>query len=328
MYPKTLEKELRHNFSKSGWALLIYHGIMNAVVTLVLIVDVVVQMIPQILSAELDAILPETITAIVEEAAISNGWGYILTNLLGAGLLLLWKKKDFCFREIWVTDRKMKPGSFFALLAILISAQAVFQIGVGICEWLFNQMGLSVLDSLEGVTTLSGSFSMFLYAGIIAPIGEEILFRGLILRSLQPYGKKFAILTSAFLFGIFHGNFLQTPYALLVGLLLGYVTVEYSIGWAMVLHMFNNLVLADMVSRICSYFPPFVEELAMLLIIWGSAAAAVAILIVKRKAVLQYFKGPKIHPLCLKCFVTSPGILIFTGWMVINILLGLLMSLA
>lgn len=328
MYPKTLEKELRKSFSKTGIALMVYYGIMNAAVLVVLIVDIIIRIILLLQSSMTSAILTQTIMETTEEAILSNGWGYILANVIGFVALLLWKKKDFCFREIWVSDKGMKPGSFFALLAMLISAQAVFQIGVGILEWIFNQMGLSVLDSLDGVTMLSGSFSMFLYAGIIAPIGEEILFRGLILRSLQPYGKKFAILTSAFLFGIFHGNFLQTPYALLVGLLLGYVTVEYSIGWAMVLHMFNNLVLADMISRMSSYFPPFVEELAMLLIIWGSAVAAVIILVVKRKDVMQYFKGPKIHPLCMKCFITSPGILIFTGLMAASILFGLLMSLA
>ena len=184
MYPKTLEKELRKSFSRTGIALMVYYGIMNAAVLVVLIVDIIIRIILLLQSSMTSAILTQTIMETTEEAILSNGWGYILANVIGFVALLLWKKKDFCFREIWVSDKDMKPGSFFALLAMLISAQAVFQIGVGILEWIFNQMGLSVLDSLEGVTMLSGSFSMFLYAGIIAPIGEEILFRGLILRSL------------------------------------------------------------------------------------------------------------------------------------------------
>ena len=71
--------------------------------------------------------------------------------------------------------------------------------------------------------------------------------------------------------------------------------------------------------------PPWVGELSFAVIVWGSLLAAVIILIVKRKQVLTYFTGPKIHPLCLKSFFTSPGILVLTGVMGLNILLSVLM---
>ena len=321
MDEKLERRMLRMNYSPLGWALFVYLLILNACVLVFAIVDMVVIAFSQLnggthTEEELSNIL------------MQNGWGYMVSIAVGLIALRLWKGKKFFRETLWTKGKPMQAGDFFCLLALFLAGQLAFSLIAEAMEAFFNLFGLSVLDSIESATMSADSFSMFLYAGIGAPIAEEILFRGLVLRHLEPYGKRFAIVMSAFAFAVFHGNLVQIPYAFLVGLILGYTAVEHNILWAIVLHMINNLVLADMVSRICSYFPPFVEELAMLLIIWGSAVAAVVILIVKRKQVAQYFKGPKMHPLCLKCFITSPGILVFTGWMIANILLGLLLSLA
>lgn len=65
-----------------------------------------------------------------------------------------------------------------------------------------------------------------IFVCIIAPITEEFLFRGVILRSLSKYGTVFAGVTSAVLFGLLHGNFQQTPMAFLVGLVLAYAAIR------------------------------------------------------------------------------------------------------
>ena len=132
----------------------------------------------------------------------------------------------------------MTPKNFLTILCVFAGGQMVFQLVTGILESLFNVFGLSILESLNTVST--DTPSMYLYAGILAPITEELLFRGLILRTMEPFGKKFAIFTSAFLFGMFHGNLPQAPFAFAVGLVLGYTAMEYSIGWSMALHMFQQ----------------------------------------------------------------------------------------
>lgn len=60
---------------------------------------------------------------------------------------------------------------------------------------------------------------------ILAPISEELLFRGLTLRFLRSAGVKFAIanVLQALFFGILHMNLVQGIYAFAVGLVLGYV---------------------------------------------------------------------------------------------------------
>jgi membrane protease YdiL (CAAX protease family) len=258
---------------------------------------------------------------------MSNGWGYIATCILGGIILLLWKKKDFCFKIIWKTGRPLKLGSFFSITAIFISGQLVFQVLAVILEWLLNLLGLSLMDSMEAASASADTLSMFLYMGLFAPVFEEVLFRGLVMRTLEPFGKKFAILASAYLFGIFHGNLIQSPYAFAVGLILGYVAMEHNIGWAMVLHMINNLILGDSLVRLTAGLGAGLSDLIFWIIIIGCGIASVLILIRKRHAVARYFASGRMHPICLKCFFTAPGVLAFTALMVGNMLLILLLPL-
>ncbi len=324
MNDKQICAQLRPRFGTVGLALLVYYGIMNVAVILVCVMHAAILILPLIIT-DPKALLSGIVMESVLDRVLSNGWGYLLTTLIGAVLLLLWKKKQFCFHDIWFQQKTMSAGSFFMLLTIFISAQALVQLSASMLEWIFGLFDMSVMDALEEMSVTGDSLSMFLYMGLAAPLFEEILFRGFVLRTLEPYGRKFAILGSAFLFGIFHGNILQTPFAFAVGLILGYVTMEYSIIWAILLHTINNLILGDTFTRVAQLLPPWVGELIFAVIIWGSFLAAIIILIVKRKQVIGYFSGPKIHPLCLKSFFTSPGILIMTGVMVFNILLSVVM---
>lgn len=317
MEAKALRTRLRKAFSRQGIILLIYYGMMNFCVALVAAVDAVIFALSSG-TPSMDAVL---------ERVAGNGWGYIVTCVLGGIALLLWKKKEFCFRTIWQRGNPLRIGSFFAITAIFLSGQLVFQLLAVVLEWLLNLVGLSLMESMQAASASADTLSMFLYMGLFAPVFEEILFRGLILRSLEPFGKKFAIFASAYLFGIFHGNLIQSPYAFAVGLVLGYVAMEYNIGWAMVLHVINNLILGDSLVRLTSCLGTALSDLIFWAIILGCAIASVVIFIRKRVEIAEYSRSGRIHPLCLKCFFTSPGVLAITAVMVANMLLMLLLPL-
>ena len=78
------------------------------------------------------------------------------------------------------------------------------------------------------------------------------MFRGVILNSFRKFGDGFAILMSSLLFGFMHGNFVQIPFAFIVGLACGFIVVKTnSIIPAMVLHLLNNgiSVIIDIVAN-------------------------------------------------------------------------------
>jgi membrane protease YdiL (CAAX protease family) len=67
------------------------------------------------------------------------------------------------------------------------------------------------------------------------------MFRGAIMGHLRKYGDLSAIIVSAFLFGVVHGNLIQMPFAFILGLYLGYVAVKTrNIVYPMLIHAVNN----------------------------------------------------------------------------------------
>ena len=318
MDEKQYRNQLRRRFSGIGWTLLIYYGILNVSVILVLVTDMVIHLLenPHMMFSD-------TVDQYWTDAVMGNAWGYLLAIAIGLLLLLIWKGRKFCFREIWVTEKSMTTKDFFGLLCVFVSGQLILQIEATILEVLLNLFGLSAIQAIERVSGVTDTFNMFLYMCIFAPIAEEILFRGLILRTLQPYGRKFAIFTSAFLFGIFHGNLVQSPFAFVVGLVLGYTAMEYSILWAMVLHMFNNLLLSDVLSRLVSGLPENVAIIVSSAVIVALSVAGIIVAIVNHKKIAAYLDREKMNRTCLKCFFSGAGIIVFMVLMLANMVLGI-----
>ncbi len=80
-----------------------------------------------------------------------------------------------------------------------------------------------------------------LTVAIIPGIFEELLFRGVVLAKLRPYGKTPAIIISALLFALMHQNSGQFLYAMVAGIVLGWVAVETgSLLCCMMIHFLNN----------------------------------------------------------------------------------------
>ena len=310
--------QARAGMNRIGAVLIVYYLIMNTAASLVLLADVLVYLLKALSAGETIGITQ--VLNHISDAALSNGWGYILAIVVGCVVLLIWKGKDFCCREIFLREKKMSVSVFIMLLCVFVLPQGLVMIYMPALEWLLNQLGLSATAALELIDISTDSLSMFLYASVLGPISEELLFRGVLLRLLRPYGKQAAILISAVLFGLFHGNLIQIPFAFLVGLVLGYVTVEYSIVWAMVLHIFNNFVLSDLIGRLAEVQP----ELAGILnfaVVGLFSIAAVILLIVEKTDVGKYFRENKMGRIPAKGFLRSPAVWIFTAMMLLSCLL-------
>ncbi len=85
---------------------------------------------------------------------------------------------------------------------------------------------------------------------IVPAVFEEFAFRGVVLNKLRKFGDSYAIIMSAVLFGLMHGNLSQIPFAFILGLVIGFIAVKTnSIIPGILIHFFNNLF-----SVIMSYF--------------------------------------------------------------------------
>lgn len=316
MTDKQINRWLRRRFSPIGWLLLAFHLLMILLTGLTVATEAVSQSLWSFAAGDWGGSLNW-------DAINANAWGYIVAMGAGFAVLDAWMGPDFRKREIFARQAPMTGASGGCLLLLCLGAQFVNGIWVSLLELLMNAFGGSLVPLLEQVSGQSSSFSMFLYVSILAPVWEELLFRGYILRSLKPYGKRFAIWTSAVLFSLFHGNLLQAPYALLMGLVLGYAAVEHSILWSIGLHLMNNLVLADLLTRLTASWSDAAYNLLHYLLFGGGAVAAFVILWRSRSAIRAYRRGEWMDRRCLKCFFTCSGIgalILYMGIQMISLL--------
>ena len=107
---------------------------------------------------------------------------------------------------------------------------------------ILSSYGINLTQSEESEPkTLVSSFLFFVSIAVVPAIVEEIAMRGVVLHAMVRYGKVFAIVSSAFVFGILHGNLIQAPFAFMVGIVLGFITIKTnSIIPAMLIHFCNN----------------------------------------------------------------------------------------
>lgn len=165
----------------------------------------------------------------------------VLTGVMAIPFLALLMKRD---NKVMVSDvEKIERYSKVTYIYILIG-------GIALC------IGLNCFMALSGLMELSESYeetSQALYnmkfllqlvgLGMIIPLVEEMLYRGVIYRRLKRgVSAKFGIIVSAGIFGMVHGNSVQIIYGLICGLIFAWLYESYGSFVAPVMaHVVMNL---------------------------------------------------------------------------------------
>ena len=103
----------------------------------------------------------------------------------------------------------------------------------------FEQSGLEAFSGTDWISLLMS----FLALAVIAPVFEEIAFRGICLHVFEKYGTRFAVIASSMLFSLLHGNVIQSLFAFGLGVLLAMLTLKAkSIIPATFIHFANNSI--------------------------------------------------------------------------------------
>ncbi len=148
-----------------------------------------------------------------------------------------------------------KTRAWFPIILMGIGFCAFSNIAMGFASSIFEGLGINYeVDFGENPQGILGITLSVIATAIVPALVEEFACRGLVLGALRKYGDGFAVMVSSILFGLIHGNFQQIPFAFMVGLILGFVTVKCNSIWpAVFIHFYNNLssvifdyVFADM----------------------------------------------------------------------------------
>lgn len=178
-------------------------------------------------------------------------------------------------------------------------------------DMIAEYMGYNFDEAMSVANDFSVLFSAFFYSVVVAPVAEEILCRGILMGYLEKYGKAFAVLITAMLFGLLHQNIVQFPITMLIGILFGYLAQRYSLMAAIVLHVLNNLSV-----EITSYLGNKYEIIYLIDVVFllFCGVASIIILLIKRKSVVAFFKEDSNEMSVVKWFFTTPLMLIVIGY--------------
>lgn len=113
----------------------------------------------------------------------------------------------------------------------------------GIFVEMMDSVGITLSAPEYSVPSdFGGRLIYTLSIAVVPALVEEFAVRGVILQPLRKFGDKFAILASALIFAVMHGNLIQAPFALIAGIGLGYaVCITNSIWTGVLIHFINNL---------------------------------------------------------------------------------------
>ncbi len=155
-------------------------------------------------------------------------------------------KKENSINNIHFVNKKVNilPLILIGFLVIEI-ADIVTNYAMGICK--FIGVKSTSPEFIVEKTTL-GIFLSVINFSLVPALTEEFIFRGIILNSVRPYGKVFAIFSSSFLFGLVHGNLEQFVFAFITGIFFSYVTLlTGSLLPSVIVHFLNNFA-ADLLN--------------------------------------------------------------------------------
>ena len=139
---------------------------------------------------------------------------------------------------------KMSAGNLIGMCAACFPLMyAGSYIGSFVNAVISQIFGIEVPNTLDQILDGSPMWLIALCTVVIAPIGEELIFRKLLIDRLAPFGDARAVLFSGLAFGLFHGNFNQFFYAAFVGILFAYVYVKTKNVWlTAIMHAFMNFI--------------------------------------------------------------------------------------
>ena len=157
--------------------------------------------------------------------------------------LFVTKFTGYKWHELFDIKRPVK-GSLLPVVMLGLGVCAISNYASSVISVIIETFfGTEVKGASPDYGTDTYSFLItLLCVGIVPAVIEEFAFRGIVLGALRKYvSDGMAILVSAALFGLVHGNLQQIPFAFGVGLILAYATVYTgSLIPGMIIHFLNN----------------------------------------------------------------------------------------
>lgn len=261
---------------------------------------------------------------IVSDPAVMQVVQIIISTLMfSVPFIIVFKANRISISET-VPLGKPKKGNRLAMFFIGLSLCAFANIANTYAGYFFSGFGINYnVDYGENPSGIFGFLLSFLATAVVPAFMEEFACRGLIMGILRKYGDGFAVLMTAAVFGLMHGNFDQMPFAFMVGLALGYIVVQTNSLWiAVAVHAANNFVSVAF-TYLLSPLSADIQNLIYSLYLMAALGIGIAAAAISGKKILSFSPETTESSFSKKCrwFISSPVIIIFAVVCVLQSLL-------
>ncbi len=174
-------------------------------------------------------------------------FGKIAMSSVAIGLYIgFYRKEENGF------SRSIKGNTVIFTIVAGVSIQLVISILLG---FIIPLLPVSTADDYNEVMNSLSAIDVcsVLSVVVLAPLSEEFLCRGVIQRCAEEaYSKTGAVFVQAVVFGLIHMQLIQSTYAFIIGIVLGYFSMKYRTIWiSFFIHMALNAA---------SYFLPYIPD--------------------------------------------------------------------
>ena len=228
------------------------------------------------------------------------GVASIISFLVTYIVIMLWGK--YSFKSIFIS--KIIEYEFFLPVCLMFIGLHFLVSEIDNITQYFIPAPETFSNAAESLLNNESKIGVFFSIVIVAPVIEEIFFRGIILRGLLVnHSKALALGASALLFGLSHLNPWMIIPTGIIGLVLGWIYLKIkSVYLCMFCHSFNNLLVflaANSEIEIPGYTTHYPDKFQPL---WMDASAIIALII----GLMIFAKLTKNESETLETFPSTP----------------------
>ena len=192
------------------------------------------------------SMINETLGLHIDAASLTS-----MAAVLVLPLFLYKMKKDETVRAVKMKSR-MKPWMYLGIPVFAIICNQLLTVLVNLLVFTINKVFSTELSNAVQEGLFSSNFVVQLIGiGILVPVMEEVLFRGLVYNRFKDYNKEWlSALMGAAVFAVYHGNLLQILFAFPMALI---ITEVYRRGRTLMAPILFH-VTVNVSSIVITYF--------------------------------------------------------------------------
>ena len=238
---------------------------------------------------------------------------YVLSLVIPFGIFALCIKIPL---RVALPFRKAKTDLSLAGVIVGLGASVLASYVVGYLQLGLEYVGIGItMPEYDTPKSVIG-IVLYIVAVVLAPAFiEEMIFRGIVMQSLRRFGDVFAIVASALIFGIFHLNLIQMPYAFIMGLCMGYFVIRTGSLWVgIITHFINNAasVAFEFAYPYMTVEAYYLANLIYNLVFSVLAIVAIILVLIKYKDIFRFEPSKNVLSPGKRTlyFITAPVILL------------------